>query len=524
MTRRKRYMGLGLSLGLALGAPASSADISSRLMFASTRLSIPSFASPVVSAGFEVQYSRLIGGTPDYAIQEGWVYFPWWRRQQNALVPTEINPGNGGTVRASLIVGSTVYPIDFGAGAAAGVTFADGGGQWVHWQTSSPVPANSALTWITESQVPLGGIRIGLGRPYTNLTEGIVHSATPDTGYLDGSKTPTGAGGSGFLHAYGPSMVVAKGWDGRAVVLIIGNSIAFGSDDSAVNNRSFDPRGAMGYLQRGLDSLIGGRLPFGIVAVPGMTSLLQDTAAEIPKTLAMLEDPIFGVGANYRPPFSAKACELGVNNFDTSTGASRYPSPVKTNLETHIAFWNNRYPDQPFIQTTLTPRANSTALYNWTDPLQQTPVGTDGTAPNGRWAFNDDLLAGNIAGVTDFIDVEPYFSDPTNRDRWATGLVATTLSANVSAGANTVSLPVSLELGENACFDPGVVGAENRSVLAVSGSGPYTHTLSSALTNAHSIGSAVLTRRTTDGVHPNTTASILASQAVIDAKLAGKFS
>lgn len=490
-----------------------------RLMFAGTRLVIATLANPVIASGFEYQYSYLLVGTPDRSINTLSVYFPNWRRQQSAGSPTEVSPGNTITINATVQVGATIYPVLF-SGVVGPYTLADGAGLWASCDVS--IPAGSIFYVRTESQGAIGATRIGMGRPYTNQGEGIIHLAAQDTGYLDGTKTPSGIGASGNIYAYGPTAVVAKGWDGQPVALIIGDSIAWGNDDNAANNRSFDARGNMGYIQRGLDSQTGGRMSFGNIAVPGMTSLLQDTAAEIPKTLAMLEDPIFGVGASYRPPWTAMLCEMGVNNFDTSTGASRYPSPVKTNLEAHIAFWKARYPGQPFVQTTLTPRANSTALYNWTDPLQQTPVGTDGTSPNGRWAFNDDLRAGNVAGVTAYIDVEPHFSDPTNRDRWAAGPISTTLSANASALATTVSLPIALTPGENACFEPGVATAENRTVISVTGSGPYIHTISSGLTSAHANGSAVKTRKTTDGVHPNTTASIAASQAVIDAKLAGK--
>ena len=187
---------------------------------------------------------------------------------------------------------------------------------------------------------------------------------------------------------------------------------------------------------------------------------------------------------------------------------------MKANVLNRIAFYKSRYPFAPWVQSTLSPRANTTTLYNWADPTQQQPVGTDGTSPNGRWAFNDDLRAKNVAGVDVLIDFEPYYSDPTNRDRWpATATFALTVQAN--SGQTHVTVPVAPEIGESLTLDPGVSGkAENRQVFSYTGTGPYDVTLNSNLTNTHLVGAIVVYRNSDDGVHPLTGTAIRATGAV----------
>ncbi|TMC48566.1 MAG: hypothetical protein E6J14_10730 [Chloroflexi bacterium] len=67
---------------------------------------------------------------------------------------------------------------------------------------------------------------------------------------------------------------------------------------------------------------------------------------------------------------------------------------------------------------------------------------------------------------------------------------STTLSAASLAGATTISTVASELVGEVITIDAGTA-AETRTVTAVSGAGPFTETLSSALANAHAAGAAV---------------------------------
>jgi hypothetical protein len=74
---------------------------------------------------------------------------------------------------------------------------------------------------------------------------------------------------------------------------------------------------------------------------------------------------------------------------------------------------------------------------------------------------------------------------------------STTLAAAASAGALTISTTASegsvptQTAGTVVTIDPGTSLAETRTVTAVSGTGPYTETLSSALSFSHAAGAAV---------------------------------
>lgn len=74
---------------------------------------------------------------------------------------------------------------------------------------------------------------------------------------------------------------------------------------------------------------------------------------------------------------------------------------------------------------------------------------------------------------------------------------STTLAAAASAGSSTISTTASegsvptQTSGTVVTIDPGTSAAETRTVTAVSGTGPYTETLSSALSFSHAAGAAV---------------------------------
>lgn len=80
-------------------------------------------------------------------------------------------------------------------------------------------------------------------------------------------------------------------------------------------------------------------------------------------------------------------------------------------------------------------------------------------------------------------DTHDYFDDVSATQ---VAVVSTTLAAAASAGATTVSSTASVAVGNFVNID-----GEVRKVTAVSGAGPYTLTLISALSSAHASGAAV---------------------------------
>lgn len=66
------------------------------------------------------------------------------------------------------------------------------------------------------------------------------------------------------------------------------------------------------------------------------------------------------------------------------------------------------------------------------------------------------------------------------------------LSASVSIGATVCTLDNAPAEGGNIIFEPGTADAEERTVISVTGSGPYTVTFSVALAKAHTAADDVL--------------------------------
>lgn len=83
-------------------------------------------------------------------------------------------------------------------------------------------------------------------------------------------------------------------------------------------------------------------------------------------------------------------------------------------------------------------------------------------------------------------DTHRYRSSLTNE----LATTATTLSSAASAGASTISVAASIAAGNRIAVGTGVT-QDVRNVTAVTGSGPFTLTLDSPLTNAQSSGATV---------------------------------
>lgn len=96
-----------------------------------------------------------------------------------------------------------------------------------------------------------------------------------------------------------------------------------------------------------------------------------------------------------------------------------------------------------------------------------------------------DLIEGDAHGQRGVSWPDPYY--------YAIHF-ATTLSAGVSSGGNTITVPVPMGVrdivtgeGGNLIIEPETVLAEQHVVQSISGSGPYTITLVDTLTNSHAM-------------------------------------
>lgn len=104
----------------------------------------------------------------------------------------------------------------------------------------------------------------------------------------------------------------------------------------------------------------------------------------------------------------------------------------------------------------------------------------------------DGLLGAGLEGVgtqvTSFTDATPLRTG-SDGYRMSVDVYTTTLAAAASVGASTISTVIKLIVGQTVKVEAN----DQRTVTAVSGTGPFTATLNTALSNSHSSGATVTT-------------------------------
>lgn len=483
-----------------------------------------------ITAGFESQASKVKIALPAYPVTHLRFVFCNWRRSISGNTPIEVTPGHALTINDFFVhIAGTAFQVQF-SGSGTG-TIPDGESfitDALDITSLSAAQRTGALADLcTLSTVPLGGTRMcqGVDRVMHLLGEGIQHAATPAAlAGLCAANTITGQGASGNVFPLAPVAVLCRGWDGRPTVLITGDSIFWGQNYSSSNTYfGHDARFSRGMAAVALDSTTGpGRLPYANFAVPGVNSTQSDALADHPRTFGVI-DAARALNAGNALPFTCFFGNMGTNDFGSAVQATIYPTPFLTNLDAHINAWRTRYPGPKWIHTTLWPRTNTNPAQGapgpngaWGSTAAQMPVNTDATTGNGRWLFNAALVAGttglNIDGV---INTAPVVQDATFPDRWKTGPRSGTFSASYASASLTFQSATAFEVGDSVSVDnAGTI--INRIVTARTGSGPFTHTLTTSFGANLAAGTAIVTRLTDDGVHPWVTGH-LACAEVIDA-------
>jgi hypothetical protein len=320
-----------------------------------------------------------------------------------------------------------------------------------------------------------------------------------------------------FTYFDGPSFCIAQGWDGRSVPLGFGDSIVHAADDT-------DARGNSGYLPRSFDDPAGGRMSYGDVSVGGGSWRGTNDAAlnggKFGRRAAMLNAIAVLNGGAW--PFTHIVSQMGVN--DASSVVSE-ADPFLSWQSRFVAGWKmlqELFPGVPIVQTTLTPRNQTTAGYFWSDRDKVVwNVATDGPGVGAPRQRINNWLASRPAPLHAVIDVRAAFYDMAG-DRYLVPQGRGVLAAAAAAGATSVTTDVAPTIGEYFVVEAGGVGAENAyPITDVTGAGPYTVTLGSALAYAHAAGSAWALAATRDGTHPSPGRHTAAKAIVINAKLAG---
>jgi len=282
---------------------------------------------------------------------------------------------------------------------------------------------------------------------------------------------------------YGPSLMVSDGWDGRHVVLCVGDSIGFGDNFGT------------SWLTDAIDDSKGLRLPYANFCVQGTRPSGQSSlkAGAYRRKGALLKS----INSNNLTPFTCILSQMGVNDAWGSDGKK-----LLWKLEKWWAFLKEQWPGTPLIQTTYTPRAARDKLHYYTSHETQKKVTT--TPPNeDRW-YVSEVIKTKPSPLDGFIDVREAWTGSKTGYLWRELPYIGQLTSQLLAGSSTCILDKAPPIGAAIVFSVGSKQAElpYAVVTKVEGTGPFKVALSNPVNQDHQTGSNVKTTMTGDGVHP----------------------
>ncbi|QIG69992.1 hypothetical protein EVB84_048 [Rhizobium phage RHph_Y48] len=380
-----------------------------RYMPAATRTRWPTgnTANPwLYGTGLAYQCSKLFFGSPDYPTNNFLITFVGFALTEGGNAPQETQaPPNDTFIDEAYFIhpNGTEYPIDFLGNAAATVTTNTG---VVHGTVTLPedLPGWSVFGVKTFYHGVEGAARLGCYRIQRHrgekfwgaadlasvkalATANAVSTAAldPDTWY-----NTVGNATNSQQQAYGPSLICAKGWDGRPAPIVIGDSLIERQEIAA----SADERGNMGMIRRWLDKrddTYGSYIPI-VMGVPGAHNEYE-LGTNATKRWDMID--AIAVGWNNGKPIWTSILDQGGRNDTHSTSSATWLSR-KYQADTRVV---TRYPDQTgkLVGMTILPTMASTSNVGFT------------TAGYGATAAQWNGVTGVLAAVNSAIKASSRF-------------------------------------------------------------------------------------------------------------------
>ncbi|MCH4894001.1 hypothetical protein GO308_12835 [Sphingomonas sp. SFZ2018-12] len=429
--------------------------------------------------------------SPDYPVSGYRFYFSNWTLRGNAGALSQEVDGNQPIVieGVAMIVGSERRQLTFNGQSS--VTLAPGQGVW-----SDPVnllvPARRRVDLITAWRAVVGAAAmLGSFFPVPANGESWTLANTSRAAFLFDGAIPNNEPSN--LYAYGPSAAVAQGGDGRDVVLVLGDSIAFGTGEA---NNTADARNNRGWVARWLDSTADGaqRIPYAKLAAPSSAARQNTAAASFTRRAEMMT-------ALPNLPFTRIINQMGLNDATGSLNTWRDRITVSNNLAK--AIW-----PVPLLQLGFTPYTTADTS-QFTTAAGQTFV-TSHDWPSGLTQQVQNALAGLPAGVDAFEFIGHLFDGRETLGAAAEGkwradfsTINTTLQAATLAGATSITVRGPIPVGAAIAINAGQAGAAVTTVTAVSGVGNVTCTVFPAITGAMASGVPVRGVAVNDGLHPS---------------------
>ncbi|WP_119275150.1 hypothetical protein [Taklimakanibacter deserti] len=462
------------------------------LFGAATRLHMMISKSAPLIAGRECMTSRITFAVPEYATYDFWAFYPnFWIDETDTTNSPERDIANAATVYGSFEFAGIFHPTLF-EGSQSCTLAANTAGKWGSIPTFTSPGAQRG--WArTIHQANIGDVRpIGYSR-MSSMNEAAQWSATPNLGLLSGGAITNTASG----RYYGPACAVARGNDGRLVPLVLINSIDFSEDETV---SLADARANVGFWQRGFDeNVTGPRLPYMNFAVPGTRCSGQ--CSLVPGAFLRRDEVIQGLA---NTPF-----DLAV--FGDENDANVDASAWRARMDEMLDFLNDRY-GIPCAYRTCLPKAAFSNNRPFTTLADQI------VASDARLALNTGLLSSPAPAVMTF-DIGAVVHDAVETDKWKLRSFSAALTSDFAGGTGPVVMHAAPVKGELLVFGDGTAGHQKSTVIGVSGSGPYSVTLTLPI-GAYATGHVVKAAPNDgDGKHPTTPVDIECAAVVATNKI-----
>ena len=485
------------------------------MFFASRGSRMPSgYAVDTTTIGLTYFASKLKFGNAPYRTRAPRFHFSGFAMNEGFGPQETIVPGNDVVIDGvDLVVSGVTYPADFSGTPGVTITSGSKGAFCDFPAFTGELDTHEDFLVITRWHIATVGQKfIGPARIQKHRGEkywaaadaaalaALITADAPISPILDSFyAVAPGNQTNSQLICYGPDLMLAKGgWDGRPVVLGVGDSIGYGRQEVSA---SADLRGNLGWFSKWLDLDAGpGRIPHLFIGCPSAQSARELAASALLRWDILDDIKAFNAG---KYPFTAVINQMGTNDANTTT------STWKSRLVSLIARIKTRLgADMTVIQCTIPPQNSSTAAYSTSANITvSAPVWT-----TGRASVNDDIRTNNAFGHDGYLDVDQAWTDyPDNPDKFRAavdlGQIGTLLSVTPGDGSTTHptgTADFEPKIGDTLLieYQPGLYA--NRVVIDVSdsGGGTYFVTFANTYNTAFQANARVYWAVSPEGVHP----------------------
>jgi hypothetical protein len=422
--------------------------------------------------------------------------------------PAENDPPTSITIRAAIFNGNTKV-VDVTFGGQNEVVIAKGDLVWCDPVTHASLPTTGQLYMRTYSFLPDGGQRPGR-RPRGADTRTNIYAGSDQSAALALLVSGAITNNSSFPnnYAFGPVLQVADNWDGRPVVLVVGDSIAAGQDNG--EGRS--------WLTDGIYSSVGTTFGYANLAIHGTRPSSQTGDSVYGKKAALIDTIAAANGGKL--PMTCILSQMGVNDAGGKNVAA-----LQSKMQAWWEYIHSKWSKAKLIQTTFTPRVTSDAATLQTDVSVMLSK-TLSPADADRWGVSD-YIKNTPMPLVGSVDMRSVWTGSPTGTVWSVPAWQGQLTSAAAIGATSIVVDVAPPVGIVPVLSPGsstTVECTTIPITSVTGTGPYTVALGRALTKAHPVGAVVRATPSADGLHPEEGYFSDQAKAVIEqAKVSGLF-